>query len=60
MVEKNKSNGATDKIAKSDEEQVLYIKSKNDCVPVSGNRAKIKMVVDTGCKQNIISSQLYK
>ena len=54
------SSGEQDSASQSDEEYVLYIKNKDDHLLISVNGRKIKTVADTGCKQNIISSQLYK
>ena len=44
----------------SEETHVLFIKGKDDRVLININGRKIKMVADTGCGQNIISSQLYR
>lgn len=44
----------------AEEEHVLFIKGKDDRVLINVNGREIKMVADTGCGQNIISSQLYK
>ena len=44
----------------SGEEYVLFMKGHDNRKQVTINGQKIKMVADTGCRQNIISSQLYK
>lgn len=41
-------------------EPVFLINDKDNTIQVAVNGHKIKMVVDTGCKYNIISSQLYR
>ena len=43
-----------------DFEPVQRLNSKDGSVQVAINRQKVRMVVDTGSKQNIISSRLYK
>ena len=43
----------------SEEEFVLCVGKESNRVQVVLNGRKIKMIADTGCKQNIISSQLY-
>ena len=43
----------------SEEEFVLCVGKESNRVQVVLNGHKIKMIADTGCKQNIISSQLY-
>ena len=48
------SEGSTD-----ENEPVFSMNNKDSSVQVKMNRQKIRMIVDTGCKYNIISSQLY-
>ena len=43
-----------------DFEPVFCLNKKDSCVPVVINNQNVKMVVDTGSKQNIISSCLYR
>ena len=46
--------------SESGEEYVLFMEGHDNRTQVTINDQKIKMVADTGCRQNIISSQLYK
>lgn len=46
--------------SQSEEEFVLCINGQDSRVQVLLNSRKIKMVADTGCKQNLIASQLYR
>ena len=43
-----------------DFEPVRRLSNKDGSVQVAINGQKVRMIVDTGCKQNIISSRLYK
>ena len=45
--------------SESAEEYVLFMEGHDSHIQVMVNGRKIKMVADTGCRQNIISSQLY-
>jgi hypothetical protein len=42
------------------DEQILFMEGQDSPVQITINGCKIKMVADTGCRQNIISSQLYR
>ena len=46
--------------SESEDEQILFMEGQDSPVQVTINGRKIKMVADTGCRQNIISSQLYR
>ncbi|CAB4028634.1 Transposon Tf2-9 poly, partial [Paramuricea clavata] len=45
--------------SESEDEQILFMEGQDSPVQITINGRKIKMVADTGCRQNIISSQLY-
>ena len=46
--------------SESEDEQILFMEGQDSPVQITINDRKIKMVADTGCRQNIISSQLYR
>ena len=46
--------------SESGKEYVLFMEGHDNRTQVTINGKKIKMVADTGCRQNIISSQLYE
>ena len=52
-------DGESEDNGESEEEFVLFM-SQDNRVQIALNGRKIKMVADTGCKQNIISSKLYR
>ncbi|CAB4029427.1 Retrovirus-related Pol poly, partial [Paramuricea clavata] len=45
--------------SESEDEQILFMEGQDSPVQITINCRKIKMVADTGCRQNIIASQLY-
>ena len=52
-------DGESEDNGESEEEFVLFM-SQDNRVQIALNGRKIKMVADTGCKQNMISSKLYR